>query len=212
MAKPTLIALTGATGSGKDTIASLLVADFSYKRMSFGDELRSLVVEHYGPLNRDERDVSYCEHGSVKDAMIKVGGKLSLSQPLLLTNMLQVQLKELATKYKSQPVVITDMRKPVEMHGLAELHDLYNVYFVEVRRPDNEHEPKALDNLLTGKALGVYVGEQILQPWLPPFNGVVVNDKLPESMLHQLQRVLELSLPYAPHQAQLLSEDEYCYG
>ncbi len=44
---PHLVALTGPKGSGKDTVADILVADLSYRKIAFADALRTEVDDYW---------------------------------------------------------------------------------------------------------------------------------------------------------------------
>ncbi|WP_295851956.1 hypothetical protein [uncultured Xylophilus sp.] len=48
MTKPQLIALTGFAGTGKDTVADLLVAHCGFRKVAFADALRAEVSEAFG--------------------------------------------------------------------------------------------------------------------------------------------------------------------
>lgn len=45
---PTVIGLRGAKGAGKDTLASILVAEHGFRRLAFGDAMKDEVAEQYG--------------------------------------------------------------------------------------------------------------------------------------------------------------------
>lgn len=209
-----IVALNGQSGSGKDTLAAMLVKDFGYTRLAFGDSLRQLVVSTLGPpaLQDERQPGSYTANQlysggdtetpvSFKEAMLHIGGKLAVSDPCKLSQSL---VHDIANT--DGPVVVTDMRKPIEMHALANLGVGYGVYFVNLYRPNNPHKEQPLDNLLD-----VCMSRDTnLLPWLneralaidallarlPLFHAKIVNNAAPGHMLDQLKTCLELTTPW----------------
>lgn len=179
-----VIALTGATGSGKDTLAAELVKDYGYAKLSYGQYLRDLVTQVYGGCT-DERDDGYCKHGSFKDAMLYEGKQLSLTSPDFLANEMSNALSKHWLNSMSTPVVITDLRKEIELDILLRTPNL-NLWFVEVVRDNNPYQPKRLDNLLS------HANRQtgLLKPY------VVYNNSTVGDLIDELSWVLESKLPH----------------
>ena len=191
----TVIALTGATGSGKDTLAAELVADYGYTKLSFGAVLRAKVVDDFGECH-DERDLTYCPYGSFKDAMLCYGKTLALKGPADLSYLMTLQLQtHIAEQDYDCPVVITDLRKPIELDTLLHTPGL-NLWLIEITRKDNPYKPKRLDNLLSGHLASQRYAdaklkrERLVQP------SAIENDGSPADMVDRLSLILELTLPY----------------
>lgn len=195
-----IIALNGRSGSGKDTLAQLL-KPHGYKRYAFGDQLREKVVSIYGPpASTDERSKNCYPHVtpplSMKEAMCKVGESAILENPQQFVQGLTQKVKQ-HFNWDKEPVVITDMRRPVEMLGLAELG--FPIYFIHVERPDTS--PMPFDDLLPtdGQRLGLYQQYGVMPadyPELPRFHGKIVNYEKPERMLEQLAKIFTLAIPH----------------
>ena len=190
--RTTVVALTGATGAGKDTLANQLVK-FGYHRFAFGDVLRKIVKDKYGPCE-DERLNDYLNGKSFKDAMLSEGRLISFKDPAYLSDALCSDLSEFTQQWAGsvKPVVITDLRKPLEIDSLCRVPNL-NLYFLEVMRPGNPHDAKRLDNLLSGliETNNAKERSNVLKP-----KALIVNSGSPEFMLSQVADVLELCLPY----------------
>jgi hypothetical protein len=208
-----LIALTShSSGVGKDTLADMLVAKYLYRRMSFGDFLRTDVIDTYGkPRSEDERSPDCYPLGldpalylldgksmSTKDAMLYHGAKVVLSNPLRYTEAMYTMLAA-HVKQCDQPVVVTDMRKPVEMRMLAAfgLQNTLHTYFISVTS-QTRGEARRLDGWLTGAKDFEYGDHSslMLKPELPMLHGTIANDGQPEDMIDQLSKILEVTVPY----------------
>ena len=46
--KPIIIGISGKAGSGKDTVADILVKEFGFKKFVFADALKEMVMKHFG--------------------------------------------------------------------------------------------------------------------------------------------------------------------
>lgn len=192
-----VIALTSClSGVGKDTIANRLVEQ-GYNRMSFGDYLRQDVIDAYGkPACEDERSTDcYPEFGmSLKDLMLSHGAKVAITDPLRYAAQLHKDLSS-QLRYSSQPVVITDMRKPVEMLAIAQ-QELANVYFIKVKSKVRG-EGKRLDGLLGDHCETYSKYKDVLMPALPYLHGTINNNGTVDDVIAQLSSILERTVPGA---------------
>lgn len=147
-----IIALTGPTGSGKDSIGQYLIDRHHYTRVAFGDALRRDVCQEYKiEQPTDERKSQFSlgklnkhPYFSFKDLMVAHGRKIAIEDP---TRYVRRLCKILSTA--NRPIVITDVRRPLELFALQSLSN-YAVWGFKVIRDMNPHDPKAFDNLLDG--------------------------------------------------------------
>lgn len=191
-----VIALTGQTGAGKDTLADKLVS-VGYKKLSFGSSLRDEVREQFGPCD-DERDPEYCQYGSFKDAMNVVGKASSAIDPFRRVKCLTSELHKHISLRPDQPVVITDVRKPIELDCLLRTPDLL-LYFVVIQ-PDQRrtYARKRLDCLLADKRLSQELYKSVgvsVHPNLPLPLASLSNDGTPAELFDKMLTVLEICLP-----------------
>jgi hypothetical protein len=191
MTKQVIVALTGQTGAGKDTLAAELQA-IGYTRLSFGDSLRKEVSDIFGPC-LDERYKGYCQYGSFKDAMNVIGRQSALTRPTIRTEAFDRQLVNV-----NDPVVVTDVRKPIEIDYLSKLSGKL-LYFVEILPSRARvHETKRLDNLLSryNQCLDRYYETGSSTPDVLKPVATLSNDGTPAELLDKLATVLEVCLPY----------------
>lgn len=131
-----LLALAGAAGSGKDSIADILVSEFNYAKLSFATPLRSLALlnpeyarsldMHGGYENAKRNDPK------VREYLIALGEGIRSFEPDYFANALAAQLDTIS----HGNVVITDLRKENEY---AVLHD-WGFVFAHVRREGTYEE------------------------------------------------------------------------
>ncbi len=115
-----LLALAGAAGSGKDSIAEVLVNEFNYTKLAFAEPLRSLALlnpeyarsleTHGGYENAKRNDPS------VREYLIALGEGIRSYEPEYFANALSVRLQRIF----HGNVVVTDLRKENEYHALRE--------------------------------------------------------------------------------------------
>lgn len=195
-----IIALNGRSGSGKDTLAAILVNDYGYKRFAFGDRLRAMVVEKFGPpAVADERSPEGysaevtglgCSM-SMKEAMVHVGRDYLLRNPQGLAKATAQDIRQ-SLAADGKPIVVTDMRRPVEMRAILGLPA--NKYLVHIERPGATLMP--FDDLLTvNTRTGVYSDYGVTPPVEPKFSGTIVNDGPPIQMVYQLSMIITLATP-----------------
>lgn len=148
---PFVLALTGRSGAGKDTLTRHLVGSYGLIRLSFGDQLREqadplwlagggadLPDHPYGSPGRDnwERENKY------KDFMYELAVRLILQDPIIFIRPVVDKIETLGT---GCTFVIPDLRSPLELHYLQQAA---NVYVTRVIRPNNPHPPGSLDQEL----------------------------------------------------------------
>lgn len=148
---PSVIAFTGTTGSGKDTLARHLVDEFGITRLSFGDQIRHKadltwaselkvnIPDHpYGSVDRDdwERRTAYKEYMQTFATRELIRDPYAFIMPVL------TQIYRLNTTG-----VVTDLRSPLELHCLQQVAD---VWVIRVVRPNNPYRPGNLDCELNG--------------------------------------------------------------
>lgn len=131
-----LLALTGPTGSGKDTLANRYRAERGYYHTKFADPLRSAYYQTHG------NDLSKAGDRGYESAFINQ--MILYSRTILEYHRYAwVTLWEM-TLPGDVDLVVSDLRQPHELKRIQEHGgEVYRVY-----RPNNPHPPRALDNLL----------------------------------------------------------------
>lgn len=148
-----IIALTGPTGSGKDTLAERYRKERGYYHTKFADGLRSAYYQTFG------NDLSKAGEREYESGFIN---QLILYSRTVLEwhPMLWVTLWE-RTLPPDRDVVISDLRQPRELARVRELGGVA----LRVDRPKNPYPPRPLDALLqrqTPLMRGVFATQDVL--------------------------------------------------
>lgn len=127
-----LLALAGAAGSGKDSIADVLVSEFGYTKLAFAQPLRSLALlnpeyhkslEIHGGYENAKRN-----DPAVREYLVALGEGIRAYEPDYFANALASQLNKLS----NGNVVVTDLRKQNDYRLLRE----WGFVFAHVTRPE----------------------------------------------------------------------------
>jgi hypothetical protein len=129
-----IIALTGWSESGKDTVADILVNEYYFKKYAIAGPLKDLCVSLYG----FPRELAETQEG--KKTALKVGYKTKTVRELLLeTGAIDrarfgdsVYINEIVNKISVErppAVVISDLRYIHELHALQEYAKLHGDFF-----------------------------------------------------------------------------------
>lgn len=169
-----IIALTGPTGSGKDTVAERYRKDLGYYHTKFADGLRSAYYQTFGNDLSKAGDREY-ESGFINQ-MILYSRSVLEWHPLLWVTLWEQTLPP------ERNVVVSDLRQPRELARIKQLDGVaYHVY-----RPNNPHPPKALDHLLRREITWML--------WI-----TATQDKLPEPQRSESKPPEPEPLPKLPH-------------
>ncbi len=142
-----LIALFGAPGAGKDTVAAYLVEKHGFVRVAFADKVRELayecITEPDGKelINKFGWEVCKRDNEYFRLLLERVGdGARKVLGPYVWINAVQYDVHELLSTEKN--VVITDLRKENEMQFVHEMEELgFDATIWHVIRPGCEKRP-----------------------------------------------------------------------
>lgn len=131
-----LLALAGAAGSGKDSIADVLANEFGYTKLAFAEPLRSLALLNPVYANSLEINGGY-ENAKrtdpdVREYLIALGEGIRQFSPDYFVDALSIQLDSVT----NGNVVITDLRKENEYALLRE----WGFLFGHVTRPGMDED------------------------------------------------------------------------
>jgi hypothetical protein len=154
---PIIYLLRGRSGSGKDTVASMLRKYFGYVRFAFADVLKQMVAEKYGAdislFHSQEGKKQICpETGKTwRQMLIDEGASRREKDP-------DIYVKKLVENIEKTPlcdrrrIVITDWRYPneleyIENSTLAGTYQLRKLHIISPNRPITFDDPSehALD-------------------------------------------------------------------
>jgi hypothetical protein len=142
-----LIALFGAPGAGKDTVANHLVESHGFTRVAFADKVRELAYEVVGPIDRSTIDVIGWDTLKRRDDFFRellerVGdGTRKVISPDIWISLVEDRIMQLLRDGKD--VVISDMRKANEFEMV--LHHVGTAWLIHRpgfdKRPFDEWDP-----------------------------------------------------------------------
>lgn len=111
---PRFLAIAGRMGSGKTSIARLLMAEHGFVRLAFADELRAMLEPAYGKI---EKAASYPLERRVflgRELLQEHGAALRSVDPFVLIRAMARRVEEL----QGCRLVIDDVRMPAEAEWL----------------------------------------------------------------------------------------------
>ena len=141
-----LIALFGAPGAGKDTVAAHLIEKHGFVRVAFADKVRELAYEVINPLGQQLVDEHGWEYLKRKEdwarrvlEMVGDGARKVFGNDFWI-DAVRTQVNELLVDGKD--VVITDLRKENEMWYVHTMEPLgFDATIWHVIRPGCEKRP-----------------------------------------------------------------------
>jgi hypothetical protein len=131
-----LVGIMGRAGSGKDTIADLMVHEFEFTKVSMALPLKEGLAKMLGvPLelmdNREQRELPYKNYNvSIRQMLQTLGtdwGREMVSPDIWVDGLIE------KVKSINAPVVVPDVRFSNEARAIRE----YGGVLIEVSRPDN---------------------------------------------------------------------------
>lgn len=140
MSLPTLIALGGYCGAGKDSVGRILVERYSYHRLAFADAIRNVLLNMNPliPTPEGSLHLAYIMNGLSWDvAKLQYPEIRRLMETLGEGIRMQVGPETWATAARSaarrhRRVVVTDLRHQEELHALADYWDVVTLW---IERP-----------------------------------------------------------------------------
>jgi hypothetical protein len=166
---PQFVGLSGYARSGKDTVASFLVAEYGYRQIAFADRLRELVVSLFPSVAEVVNDAGGDWEKAKEDPEVRrmlqgvgVAARNHIGPNVWIT-------AALGSVGKSEKIVVSDMRFINEADALA----ARGAALFRIERPGT----KAINNHVSETALDRYDG----------FHAVLVNDDTIE-VLHDRVR------------------------
>lgn len=150
VAQVIILGLTGMAGSGKDTVADILVRDHGYTRLAFADPLRAMalslnpIVSCHTAIHRLSDavetygwDVAKREYPEVRGILQRVGTDM-VRNHISDTFWVDKAMDIIATSYEATKWVITDCRFPNEAAAVEKIG-----WVVQVQRPGLDPLPGA---------------------------------------------------------------------
>ena len=92
-------------GTGKDTVADIIVNEFGYKKYALADGIYEIARKYYGMTKKD------------RELIIHIGESLRKKDPMLWINYTMQRIKKDGCK----KVIISDIRKPLEKAFFEEI-------------------------------------------------------------------------------------------
>lgn len=131
-----LIWLSGFAGSGKDTLASILVKKHDYYRVAFADYLKDYVSDLYGFERSlcdtvEGKKTIICNDKTVRDLLIEE----SAEAKKLNEDVFAEQVIENIFRMKQEKVVISDWRYPHEYHYIKGMLEDAEHITIRITRP-----------------------------------------------------------------------------
>lgn len=146
-----ILGLTGRAGSGKDTVADILVRDHGYTRIAFADPLRAMaydlnpIVDWHDRVpvylqtvvDRDGWDIAKRIYPQVRRILQRIGTDV-VRNHISPTFWVDKAMDAIATGREEQKWVVTDCRFPNEAKAISDVG-----WVIEITRPGLEPLPGA---------------------------------------------------------------------
>ena len=167
---PKLVGLSGYSRSGKDTVASFLVAEYGYRQVAFADKLRALVVALYPSIAEILNDAGGDWEKAKKNPEVKrmlQGVGNAVRNTVGLNVWIEAALGPIRD---DELVVVSDARFPNEADTIATRGGT----LLRIERPGT----KPFNNHVSETALDGYAG----------FHAVLVNDSTFDALYDRTRR------------------------
>lgn len=137
-----IIALCGYMGSGKDTVAEILVSKYRYRRLAFADVLKNMCALKHGlcrwyfdDRNIKELPLLYHDGKSPRDLCIELAQEEREKDPDVFVN----QVISYIMNNPDNDYVISDCRFPNELEGLVKCNKIDIWYIHRFDDPPSTH-------------------------------------------------------------------------
>ena len=173
------IALSGLKRSGKDTVGSYLIQNYSCKRFAFADEVKRLA--------RDLFPEEFVQNDKPVDLLQWLGKTMRQRNPDVWINKLTTMIQ--LTKDPVPNLVVTDVRYPNEVQALKKLG--FTIVKVQVPVEVSIERCKATEVNFTEELL-LHESEQLAQSNEQYYDYVIENTGTIEELYNKIDKLVEV--------------------
>ena len=173
------IALSGLKRSGKDTIGSYLIQNYSCKRFAFADEVKRLARELFPE--------EFVQNDKPVDLLQWLGNTMRQRNPDVWINRLSTMIQ--LTKDPVPNLVVTDVRYPNEVQALKNLG--FTIVKVQVPVEVSIERSKATEVNFTEELL-LHESEQLAQSNEQYYDYIIENTGTLEELYSKVEEMVEV--------------------
>ena len=173
------IALSGLKRSGKDTVGSYLIQNYSCKRYAFADEVKRLARELFPE--------EFVQNDKPVDLLQWLGNTMRQRNPDVWINRLSTMIQ--LTKDPVPNLVVTDVRYPNEVQALKNLG--FTIVKVQVPVEVSIERSKATEVNFTEELL-LHESEQLAQSNEQYYDYVIENTGTLEELYSKVEEMVEV--------------------
>ena len=173
------IALSGLKRSGKDTIGSYLIQNYSCKRFAFADEVKRLARELFPE--------EFVQNDKPVDLLQWLGNTMRQRNPDVWINRLATMIQ--LTKDPVPNLVVTDVRYPNEVQALKNLG--FTIVKVQVPVEASIERSKATEVNFTEELL-LHESEQLAQSNEQYYDYIIENTGTLEELYSKVEEMVEV--------------------
>ena len=173
------IALSGLKRSGKDTIGSYLIQNYSCKRFAFADEVKRLARELFPE--------EFVQNDKPVDLLQWLGNTMRQRNPDVWINKLSTMIQ--LTKDPVPNLVVTDVRYPNEVQALKNLG--FTIVKVQVPVEVSIERSKATEVNFTEELL-LHESEQLAQSNEQYYDYIIENTGTLEELYSKVEEMVEV--------------------
>ena len=173
------IALSGLKRSGKDTIGSYLIQNYSCKRFAFADEVKRLARELFPE--------EFVQNDKPVDLLQWLGNTMRQRNPDVWINRLATMIQ--LTKDPVPNLVVTDVRYPNEVQALKNLG--FTIVKVQVPVEVSIERSKATEVNFTEELL-LHESEQLAQSNEQYYDYIIENTGTLEELYSKVEEMVEV--------------------
>ena len=173
------IALSGLKRSGKDTVGSYLIQNYSCKRYAFADEVKRLAKELFPE--------EFTDNDKPVDLLQWLGNTMRQRNPDVWINRLSTMIQ--LTKDPVPNLVVTDVRYPNEVQALKNLG--FTIVKVQVPVEVSIERSKATEVNFTEELL-LHESEQLAQSNEQYYDYIIENTGTLEELYSKVEEMVEV--------------------